>query len=465
MCIKCLSKFKTILLLGMVPLLMAFVPNERNGNSTRLPKQPSVLLSKPHSWKFDFGTGKIKRGFTPITSKTIYSEQVGYGIIPFGPLTTFDQKKKNKLTCDGLSSNNPFYFKLDLPEGRYKVTLGLGNADESSAITVKAESRRLMLENILIDRGELITKTILVDVRTPQINETEKISLNSRELPFKNWDNSLSLEFNGKNPSVRYVQIERVDEFPVIFLAGNSTVTDQENEPWASWGQMFPRFLKPEIVVANYAESGETLKSFRWAKRLKKVLSVMKPGDYLLMEFAHNDQKPGASHVEPYTTYLEELRYFINEAKKKGGIPVLVTSTNRRKFDETGKIINTLEDYPDAMKQLARVDNIPLIDLNQKSKELYEALGVEDSKKAFVHYPANTFPDQNEPLEDNTHFNTYGAYELAKCVVQEIKIRNLDLAKYIVDDFSSFDPATPDSFDEFFWPDSPIFETAKPKGK
>ncbi|HMQ63688.1 MAG TPA: rhamnogalacturonan acetylesterase, partial [Flavilitoribacter sp.] len=237
------------------------------------------------------------------------------------------------------------------------------------------------------------------------------------------------------------------------------TVTDQENEPWASWGQMFTRFLKPEIAVANFAESGETLKAFRRENRLKKILSLMKPGDYLFMEFAHNDQKPGGNHVDPYTTYQEELMFFITETRKKGGIPVLVTSTNRRKFDENGKIENTLEEYPGAMRQLAEKEHIPLIDLNAMSKALYEALGVEDSKKAFVHYPANTYPNQKEPLADNTHFNAYGAYELAKCVAQEIKSKYPDLAKYITDDFGGFDPSKPDPFEGFFWPESPNAET------
>ena len=304
----------------------------------------------------------------------------------------------------------------------------------------------------------------MVDVRTPRINPTEEIHRKPREMTFLNWDNSLSLEFNGSKTCVSTIVIEKANDLPVIFLAGNSTVVDQEHEPWASWGQMFPRFLKPEIVVANYAESGETLKAFRRENRLKKILSLMKPGDYLFMEFAHNDQKPGPNHVDPFTTYQDELRYFISEARKKGGKPVLVTSTNRRKFDETGKIVNTLEEYPEAMRQLAIEEHVPLIDLNAMSKDLFEALGSENSTKAFVHYPANTYPNQDKPLADNTHFNPYGAYELAKCVVQSILSQKLDLAKYVVDDFVPFNPSKPDSYKNFFWPASPFFELRKPDG-
>ena len=134
-------------------------------------------------------------------------------------------------------------------------------------------------------------------------------------------------------------------------------------------------------------------------RRLAKLLSVMKPGDYLFIEFAHNDQKPGGNHVDPYTTYQEQVRYYINEARKRGGKPVLVTSTARRAFDESDKIKNTLLEYPDAMRQLAKEENLPLIDLNAMTKVFYETLGVENSKHALVHYPANTFPGQNKPLE------------------------------------------------------------------
>jgi len=431
-------------------------------NDKNLPLQYNQ--QNEQSLDFDFGQGKVKEGFTQVSAQTLYSEQTGFGIIPFGAVNEFSQKGMDELLSDGLSSEAPFYFQVDLPEGRYKITMALGSSEENSAITVKAESRRLMLENIEIKKGDVVTKTIVVDVRSPRISTTDSIRLKSRELPYKNWDKSLNLEFNGENPSIRFIQIEKADDLPVIFLAGNSTVTDQENEPWASWGQMFARFLKPDVVVANYAESGETLKAFKREKRLEKIISVMKPGDYLLMEFAHNDQKPGGNHVDPFTTYQEELMFFITEARKKRGKPVLVTSTNRRSFDEQGKIKNTLEEYPDAMRQLAAKENIPFIDLNAMSKDFYEALGVEDSKNAFVHYPANTFPNQTEPLADNTHFNAYGAYELAKCVVKGILDQNLELKKYIVDDFGQFDPSKPDAFKSFFWPYSPAVEIAKPDG-
>ncbi len=418
---------------------------------------------KTNEWKFDFGDGAAKEGFQKTGSKTTYSEEAGFGFVNTTDISA-KQTSEDALTGDFVTSDNPIYFNVKVPEGRYKVTVTLGDKKGTSETTVKAESRRLMLENIKTGRGEVVEKTFLLDVRSPQINATESIKRKPREMVFNNWDDKLNLEFNGKNPCVSSVTIEKIKNVPVIFLAGNSTVTDQEYEPWASWGQMFPRFLKPEVVVANFAESGETLLAFKSENRLKKVLSEMKPGDYLFIEFAHNDQKPGWTHVEPFTTYKDELKYFINEARKKGGKPVLVTSMHRRNFNEKGEIINTLDNYPEAMRQTAQEENIPLIDLNVMSKKFYEAMGPEDSKKAFVHYPAATFPDQEKPLADNTHFNPYGAYELAKCIVQGIKDNKMELAKYMIDGLPEYDPSNPDDFNSFYWPQSLPASTVKPEG-
>lgn len=419
---------------------------------------------KPTLPRFDFGSGKTKKGWTQVTVSSVYSAEKGFGLIPSGEIVSGETGVKDPLSGDFLSSKKPFYFVFDLPEGHYQVVLTLGGNPEGSSTAVKAESRRLMLENVKTSKGETIRKTIVVDVRTPKINDNEQIKLKDRELNYLNWDNKLTLEFNGEHPCVAAIEIKKADDLPTIFLAGNSTVTDQENEPWASWGQMFPCFLKPEIVVANYAESGETLLAFKREKRLQKLLSQMKPGDYLFMEFAHNDQKPGGNHLDAFTTYKDELKYYISEARKKGGKPVLVTSTNRRRFDEKGQIINTLEDYPEAMRQTAREENVPLIDLNAMSKKFYEALGPENSKKAFVHYPANTYPGQDKPLADDTHFNPYGAYELAKCVADGVQKNIPELAKYLIDGLPAFNPSHPDPVGAFYWPESPSANLLKPDG-
>lgn len=424
----------------------------------------SVILvnaaDKSFTKKFIFGESNVITGISGIDTTAKYTDSKAYGITTFGLLKTNVQGAMTTY----IASDKPFYFSVQLPEGHYKITLILGGNVEGSSTTVKAESRRLMFENLKTKPDKSIKKTMVVDVRTPKINDSVKIKLKPRELTYINWDNKLTLEFGGEKPCVSAIQIQNADKLPTIFLAGNSTVTDQEYEPWASWGQMFPNFLKANVVVANYAESGETLLAFKREKRLEKILSQMEKGDYLFMEFAHNDQKPGGNHLDAFTTYKAELKYYISEVRNKGGIPVLVTSTNRRRFDENNKIINTLENYPEAMRQLAQEENLMLIDLNAMSKDLYEALGPEASKKAFVHYPANSYPGQTQALADDTHFNPYGAYQLAKCVVQSIINHNYALKKFIRADWKTYNPKNPDSLNEFRWYESPSVDILKPDG-
>ena len=141
---------------------------------------------------------------------------------------------------------------------------------------------------------------------------------------------------------------------------------------------------------------------------------------------------------------------------------MLVTSMLRRKFADDGKIVNTLEDFPDAMRQTAKEEDVPLIDLNVMSKAFYEAMGPENSTRAFVHYPAGTYPGQTTELKDDTHFNAYGAYELAKCIVEGIKASQLGIAKYLVEGLPTFDPAHPDSLESWNLPASPLMQTATP---
>jgi lysophospholipase L1-like esterase len=292
-----------------------------------------------------------------------------------------------------------------------------------------------------------------------------KVRLKPREHQYLHWDDKLTLEFNNEAPKICAVEITKVENMPTVFLAGNSTVVDQAHEPFAAWGQMIPAFFQPgKIVVANYAESGETLKAFKGARRLEKIWSMAKPGDYLFIEFAHNDQKPGGNHLDPFTTYKQTLKEWIAEARKRNITPVLVTSMNRRTFDSTGRITNSLGDYPEAVRQTAREEGVAFVDLNAMSKELYEALGVERSIKAFVHFAANTYPNQPKEVKDNTHFSTYGAYQLAMCVAKGIKENIPALAKYLKKDLPAYHPSRPGDPAAWRLPPSLFVGAVKPDG-
>jgi len=388
------------------------------------------------SFKFDFSKPK---------SITTYTTANGAG---FDFDTNLDQP------------NSAFYFSVKLPEGNYQVTLNLSSAQGTF---VKAESRRLMLENVKTKAGKFISKTFVVNIKDRKIDAKTNVKLKDRELTKLDWDDKLTLEFD-QYITLKDIEIKKVENQVTVFLAGNSTVVNGDSEPWASWGQMIPCFFKPGVAIANHAESGLTLGSFLGSNRLDKVISVMKPGDYLFIEFGHNDQKDKGANDGAYKSYTERLKLYIARAKAKGGIPVIVTPTARRKFDANGKMENTLGDFPDAARKVAASENVALIDLNQLTTTLFNAMGEEPSKKAFVHYPANTYPGQDKALADNTHFNTYGAYEIARCIVEGIKSAKLPLAKFLIDPKQKFNPSKPDDIAKWNWPESLRSSVVKPDG-
>ncbi len=354
----------------------------------------------------------------------------------------------------------PSFVSVTAPEGNYRVTVMLGNTASPNDTTVKAEARRWMMQAVATQPGQSVKRSFVVNVRTPAIAPNENVKLKPREVGNLDWDDKLTLEFTGTKPSVRSIEIESVN-VPTIYLAGDSTVVDQDKEPWAAWGQMLPAFFNDKIAIANHAESGETIRSFVSERRFDKIMSTIRRGDYLFMQFAHNDQKPGSGLVT-IPQYEELLKKYISLARDKGANPVLVTSMNRRSFSPEGTINQTLGEYPDAMRRVAREENVPLIDLNAMSETLFEAMGPEGTLKAFVHYPANTFPGQSEELKDDTHFNSYGALELAKCVVEAIRTLRLPIAKDILPSVATFDPAHPDPPSIWDLPNDPFLSAQKP---
>lgn len=402
------------------------------------------------SRSFSFGSGKAVKGFTQIQAADIYRDETGYGFENGAEIKCFD---KNGKTSNGLcTSVKPFYFSVKVSEGNYKVTVMFGDKSEPTETVVKAELRRLMLEKVATAKGKFSTKSFIVNVRTPQIAADKSVKLKDREKTSEwwAWDDKLTLEFNGKRPTISAIVIEKID-VPTLYLLGDSTVCDQPGEPYASWGQMLPRFFAPSVAVANHAESGESLKSSFGARRLEKVLSSLKKGDYVFIQFGHNDEKEKGEGVGAFTTYKASLKQYVQAIKAKGGNAVLITPMHRRTFDANGKIINSHGDYPEAVRQAATEENVPLIDLTRMSKDFYEALGKEKSGAAFKE-------------GDGTHHNNYGAFELAKMIVEAIKKNRIGAEKYLIKNLPEFDPAKPDAPEAFAIPASPTAPSAKPLG-
>jgi lysophospholipase L1-like esterase len=397
------------------------------------------------AFKFDFGVGKAAPGYLQVSPDMMYTAERGYGFEPGAAVTAVDRGGDDPLHAGFCTSDKPFLFSVKVPEGNYRVTVTLGDAGGESTTTIKAELRRLMVEQAHTAKGQFVTRSFTVNIRVPQIAGGGEVHLKDREKTSERaaWDDKLTLEFNGARPCLCAMEIARVEDAVTVYLLGDSTVCDQPAEPWASWGQMLPRFFKPEIAVANHAESGDSLKSSVGARRLDKILSTMKPGDYLFLQFGHNDQKEKGTNLA-FTTYEAGLKQAIARTRERGGIPVLVTSMERK----AGLQHLTLGDYPEAMRRVAKEENVPLIDLNAMSLVFYRALGA-DLGKAF---------------QDPTHHNNYGSYELARCVVEGIRAKVPALAKYLADDAPTFDPVHPDSPESFSLPASPTASADKPLG-
>ena len=292
------------------------------------------------------------------------------------------------------------------------------------------------------------------------------VRIKPREKGTPDWDDKLTLDFYGAAPAVKQVKIERDTTATTIFLCGNSTVVDQAHEPYASWGQMIPRWFGPEVAISNHAESGLTAGSFLASNRLEKVLAMMKKGDYVICEFGHNDQKEKTPGSGAWYNFSYNLKQYIDKVRAKGGNIIFVTPTQRRFFDKAtrSKIQETHGDYPDAMRAVAKREGVPVIELHDMTRTFFETLGYENSKKSLVHYPANTYPNQPKALEDNTHFNPYGAYEVAKMVVMGMKQLHLPFLKYLRPDWQDFNPAQPDDFNKFLWYPSTDQDVTKPDG-
>ncbi|WP_288275679.1 rhamnogalacturonan acetylesterase [uncultured Prevotella sp.] len=386
--------------------------------------------------------------FDMTKQQPVYSDSQGYG---YDVLPAPDKKKPAE----------PFYFSVKVPDGNYLVKVVLGGKKNSNT-TVRAEGRRLMMDNITTKRAKDTQEvSFTVNKRTPLIDEKNRVKIKDREKAYFTWDDKLTLEFNGDMPAVKHIHIEKAD-VPTIYLCGNSTVVDQNYEPWASWGQMITRWFGPEVAISNHAESGLTARTFIASNRLDKILTTLKKGDYVFVEFGHNDEKEKKPGDGAWYHYQYQLKIFVDQVRKKGADIVFCTPTQRRAFNDDKKtLMNTHGDFPAAMKMVAEMENVPLIDLNRLTKTFFETLGYEDSKRALVHYPKEMY---GRELADNTHFNPYGAYEVAKCVVMGMKQLNLPVVQYLRADWQDFNPAQPDDWKTFKWAPSRISENVKPDG-
>lgn len=219
-----------------------------------------------------------------------------------------------------------------------------------------------------------------------------------------------------------------------VFLIGDSTMAEKQPEkyPETGWGMELQQFFNEKAEVKNHAVNGRSTKSFIAEGRWQKVLEELKKGDYVFIQFGHNDQKStdSARYTNPFTAYRTNLTRYINEIRKKGAYPILLTPVVRRNFNESGVLIDTHGNYPEVMRIVAKDLNVPLIDLQVLTEQLVISYGPEKSKELYLWVGPG---DKNYPdgKQDDTHFSPGGASAVARMVAEEIQQQGIKLKRYL----------------------------------
>lgn len=222
-----------------------------------------------------------------------------------------------------------------------------------------------------------------------------------------------------------------------LHLAGDSTMATKERatpNPEYGWGEALPRFFSERIAIANHATNGRSTKSFIAEGRWAKLLEGVQPGDWVIVQFGHNDQKPDvARHTEPRGEFAGNLRRMIADVRAKGASPILATSVARRKWSTGGThLVDTHGDYIAAVREVGAAERVPVLDLNPLTTALEEAHGVEGSKRLHLWIAPGVY-ERNGPKgwQDDTHYSAYGADRVAALAVQEIIRLGLPLADFL----------------------------------
>jgi lysophospholipase L1-like esterase len=222
-----------------------------------------------------------------------------------------------------------------------------------------------------------------------------------------------------------------------IYMVGDSTMCTYETSraPITGWGMPFANFFDSSIVIDNRARGGRSTRTFIAEGRWQPIADSLTEGDYVMIQFGHNDEAREEKYKDRYTPvpdYKTNLVKFITETRAKKAIPVLITPVTRMRFDKEGKMMETHIEYTAAMYEIAKQYNVPLIDLDKMSRDLLNQFGPDNAKLLFMQLAPGEDPHYPEGQKDNTHFNDYGARRIAELVLQGVRDLHLGLADHIV---------------------------------
>jgi fibronectin type 3 domain-containing protein/lysophospholipase L1-like esterase len=370
---------------------------------------------------FDFGPGEVAGGSLGVMAATTFDPTWGYGFstAPTSESADVDRGGDDAVRSDFVAAQGGI-FEIDLAPGDYSVAVIAGDAQGATDISITVESMA-------------------------KVQPTAKAAGEYLEMsfPIALVDGRLTLQVGGTAASLNALTITRLPErtagaIPTTYLTGDSTVQTYDATayaPQAGWGQMLDRFLDDDVAVKNHAIGGRSSKNFLTQGRLDEVLRAIRPGDYLFAQFGHNDATQGVDdrYASP-DDYKEYLRTYVEGARQRGATPVLVTPVSRRNFGpETGLFRVSFPEYVAKMIELADEEDVPLVDLSASSRAYLDEIGPEAAKAVFLHVDPGVFPNRPAGTVDDTHFQEYGAIQMARLVAQGIAALDIPLSDEITD--------------------------------
>lgn len=219
-----------------------------------------------------------------------------------------------------------------------------------------------------------------------------------------------------------------------VYLIGDSTMSDKpvRDAPETGWGMPFKTFFDESVTVENHAVNGRSTRTFIDEGRWTPIAEALEPGDWVIIQFGHNDEVPTKEQYTPPGEYIDNLSLFVRETRAAGATPVLMTPVARRRFDDAGKLVDTHAGYSALVRMTADSLDVPLVDMDRRSRDLLSRLGPECSRFLFNHIEPGLHPNYPDGVQDDTHFNELGARRMAELALAGIRQLGLEPADRVV---------------------------------
>lgn len=367
--------------------------------------------------RLDLGPGELADGYTQVTAETLYSEDLGYGFTAESTVTEADRDTGDAVRGDFVTVAEGGQLLLDLPPADYTVALVAGDAEGTTEVALEAE-------------------------QIQKVQTTSRATGEYLEMSFEIAliDGQLTLTFSGATPNLNALVISPMPEQgaaeePTAYLTGDSTMQtyDEYWVPQEGWGQEIQQFFADGVSFDNRSIGGRSSKTFTTEGRFDEVLRLVRPGDYLFAQFGHNDAT--ISRPERYATpeeYKEYLRAVVLGARQRDAIPVLVTPVSRLDYDpDTGAFNVSFPDYVAKVHELAAELDVPVVDLSASSRAYLDEIGPEAARSVFLHVPPGVYPNRAEGTADDTHFQAYGAIQMARLVALDVADLGLGISELV----------------------------------